>query len=411
MKPWWQKLVSRGAVKNAVPETSLFDELVPEMPSGGALSAFSLTPTADVPPGASGWATYDKMQADPQVKACLAVKKFAVLSRGWELHPASVSPEDVDVAAFVRAALLGMEGSLNDALFHVLDALAKGVSVLEINYRLMETGKVSLKSLKAKDPALFTLETDEFGNLLSLSGPDSACYPAEKFVIYAYMPSYDRPFGTSDLRAAYRAWRAKDWIQTWWNKHLEKFGTPTVTASYPAKGGFGAEQQRQLLSLVSAVQNETALVLPDDIKLSLLESGRQADVAFADAIAFLDRAIAKSILGQTLTSDSTPGGSTYALGQVHWDIFGYYLQKLQRDLEDTVMNAQVISRLVALNYGPQTLLPTFHLGALDDGRLASAGSLITELVRGGVVAPEEPWIRAYLGLPAASPPSASVPPA
>ena len=42
----------------------------------------------------------------------------------------------------------------------------------------------------------------------------------------------------------------------------------------------------------------------------------------------------------------------------------------------------------------------FSLGQIDNGQLAAAGSLITGLVSGKVIAPEEPWIRGYLGLPA-----------
>ena len=51
------------------------------------------------------------------------------------------------------------------------------------------------------------------------------------------------------------------------------------------------------------------------------------------------------------------------------------------------------------NFPPGTASPTFHLGELDEGRLATAGKLITYLMAGKVIAPEEPWIRSYLGLP------------
>ncbi|MDQ2799882.1 MAG: DUF935 domain-containing protein, partial [Armatimonadota bacterium] len=105
--------------------------------------------------------------------------------------------------------------------------------------------------------------------------------------------------------------------------------------------------------------------------------------------------------GQTLTSDSTSGTNTNALGQVHWDVLGFYLQKLQRDLEQSVVNAQLIDRIVACNFGPDAARPTFHLGALDDSRLSSVGALIKDLVAGHILAPDEPWIRGYLGLPAA----------
>ena len=86
------------------------------------------------------------------------------------------------------------------------------------------------------------------------------------------------------------------------------------------------------------------------------------------------------------------------------DVLSFYLQKLQRDLEETVMTRQLLQRLVALNFPAGTPCPTFRLGKIDDGKLQTAGALIGSLIAGGVVAPTEPWIRSYLGLPAADAP-------
>lgn len=374
-------------------------------PANGASLLGALTSLAlpdDGLPG--GYETYKKMQADPQIKACLNTKKFAVLAQGWEVHAASDSPEDQAVAAFVRDALAGMRGSVLDALYDVLDALALGVSLVEIVYQVIEDGpdqgRIGLAALKSKDPAGFVFETDAFANVVALRGCLGASYPPDKFLRYSYMPQYENPLGQSDLRAAYRPWLVKQQLLRWWAKYLEKFGMPTVTGSYDPTRGYGTDQQRELLSLVSQVHNESAVVLPSDMHLGLLETTRTSAAGFLEAIEYLDRAIAKSILGQTLTTDGSASGATFALGSVHQDMLNFYLGKLQRDLEETVMNAQLIAPLVAYNFGPGTARPHFTLGTLDDGRLQTAGRLIADLVAGKVIAPDEPWIRGYLGLPA-----------
>ena len=390
-----------GRKRPPLKEVAAVGGLSPEMRPGilGALS--SLASPAEELPG--GYGTLRRMQQDPQVRACLSTKKFAVLSRGWEVHAASAAA-DQDVAAFVRACFDGMRGSLLDNLYDVLDALALGVSILEINYALIAEGPyqgmVGLHSLKSKDPGDFQFETDAFLNLTGLRGPAGASYEVDKFVIYSYMPQYENPLGTSDLRAAHRAWGMKQQILRWWAKYLEKFGMPTVTGSYDAMRGYGQDQQRELLSIVAQVHNESAVVLPSDMHLGLLETARSGGADFGELVAYLDRAMAKSILGQTLTSDSTGGGSTYALGQVHLDILRFYLRKLQRDLEQGVVGEQIIRRLLAYNFPAGTACPRFSLGQIDDGQLAAAGTLIKDLVAGQVIAPEEPWIRSYLGLPA-----------
>lgn len=398
-RPFW-----RGAdgKKPALGEVATVAGLSPELRPGilGALTA--LAGPGDEVPG--GYVALRRMQNDPQVKACLSTKKFAVLSQGWEVHAASPAPADVEVADFVRGCFNDLRGSLLDDLYDVLDALALGVSVTEIVYKLItdgpNAGKVGLAALKAKDPGDFQFETDAFLNLTGLRGTAGMVFDPSKFVIYSYMPAYENPLGTSDLRAAYRPWFIKGQLLSWWAKYLEKFGMPTVTGSYDATKGYGQDQQRELLSIVAQVHNESAVVLPSDMHLGSLETQRAQGADFDEMVSYLDRAIAKSILGQTLTSDSSGGGATYALGQVHLDVLRFYLHKLQRDLEQGVVQEQIIRRLVGFNYPAGTACPVFSLGQIDNGQLAAAGSLIKDLVAGKVIAPEEPWIRGYLGLPA-----------
>lgn len=370
----------------------------------GLIAPVSLA--GDLPPGAQGYTTYRRMQQDPQVKACLSTKKFAVLSRGWEVHPASEDQADRDVAEFIRWTLADMRGSVLDVLYSVMDALALGVSITEINYKLLDagphTGKLGLHSLKSKNPEIFFFDCDSFLNLHALRIAGGQELPPEKFLIYSYQPQYENPLGTSDLRAAYQSWYMKEQMLKWWGKFLEKFGLPTVVGKYSAKAGYGQAQLKTFLSTLRQVHNETAIAVPDDMEIALLEAQRALDAGFDEAIAYMDRGIAKSILGETLTADSSAHGSTYGLGQVHMDVLSFYLQKLQRDLEETVMTEQLIQRLVKLNYPPGTASPTFRLGKIDDGKLQTAANLISQLVTGEVIQPSEPWIREYLGIPAES---------
>jgi len=306
----------------------ILEELAPAQDVSllGALHTVAF-PGDGLPGGDGGYGTYRKMLRDPQVKACLSTKKFAALSQGWSVHAASDAPADQAVAAFVRAALANLRGSVLDALYDALDALALGVSLLEINYKLIDggpyAGMVGLDSLKSKDPGLFLFETDAFANVTALRGALGVVYPTDKFLRYSYMPEHENPLGRSDLAAAYKAWFVKQQLLRWWAKYLEKFGLPTITGSYDSARGYGTDQQRELLSIVAQVHNESAVVLPSDMKLALLETSRAQAAGFQEAVDYLDRAIAKSILGQTLTTDSTGSGATYALGSVHQDVLTF----------------------------------------------------------------------------------------
>ena len=368
-----------------------------------------------------GLAIYDEMQHDSQVCSCLNTKKFAVLSKGWDVQPASDDPGDVEVAQFVKFCLEDMRGSVQEVLFKVLDALAKGYSICEINYKVIESGKyagmIGLDSIKSKDPAMFGFDMDEFLNVRGLvtSTPGmKAELPVDKFIIYTYMPGYELPHGQSDLRTAYKHWWSKEIITKFWNMYLEKFGMPTAKGAY--RRGMPKDQQDELLRVLDKIQQETAIVVPEDVQIELLEAQRGGEAGYQNAIEFHNKQIAKAILGQTLTSDEGTRVGSMALGQVHMNVMGFYLEKLKRDLEETVVREQLIRRLVDFNFagGPVAVsrrgrrryvegknYPRFMLGSVEERDLNLLGGLITQLIEGKVVSPDEPWIREYLGLPAA----------
>jgi len=354
--------------------------------------------------GMRGYAIYDQMQRDAQVQACLTIKKLAVLSRGWEVHPASSDARDVEVADFVRFALESMRGSILDVLYNVLDALAKGFSVLEINYAFLDkgphAGRVGLASIKAKDPSTFAFDTDEFLNVRGLkrtprvSGSENLA--PDKFVVYSYMPRYESPYGTSDLRAAYKHYWSKDILTRFMNLYLEKYGSPTAKGSY--KRGTPKASQEELLGVISKIQQETAIVIPEDVQVELLEAHRGGEAGYLQAIEFHDKQISRAILCQTLMTDEGTRVGSFALAKVHLDVLKMCLRKLKRDLEESVMGEQVIKRLVDYNFSVAAY-PTFSLGPLEDTDVAQLSGVVSQLVSGQIIKPDEQWIRGYLGLP------------
>ena len=352
-----------------------------------------------------GLAIYDEMQQDSQVRCSLNTKKFAVLSKGWDVQPASDSPEDVGIAAFVKFCLEDMRGSVQDAMFKVMDALAKGFSICEINYKVIPDGQyagmVGLDSIKSKDPAAFGFDMDEYLNVRGLTMTAPALrtdLPTDKFIIYTYMPGYELPHGQSDLRAAYKHWWSKEVVMKFWNMYLEKFGMPTAKGKY--RRGTPKSQQEELLKVLDKIQQETAIVVPEDVTIELLEAQRGGEAGYREAVEFHNKQIAKAILGQTLSSDEGTRVGSLALAKVHMEVLYFYLEKLKRDLEETVMREQLVRRLVGFNFAGGRC-PRFTLGSLRETDLELLGGLIAKLVDGKVVAPDEPWIRDYLGLPVA----------
>ncbi|MFN4033619.1 MAG: DUF935 family protein [Fimbriimonadales bacterium] len=304
-----------------------------------------------------GYAVYERMLTDAHVKACFDLKRWGVLSASWRLEPADDTPEALRVHEFVLYNLHTMQGGVFSMLWRTLDALAKGVAILEKLYTYRTeppyTERWTLRGFKAKNPALFEFEVDAFRNLkaLTLHAPNGELIhlPREKFIVYAYQPRYESPAGESDLRAAYRAWRSKERILQMWDLFLAKYASPTLIGVY--KRGLPPAQQEELLRALDKVQQETAIIVPEEVKVDALEFKQSGAESFAQAISHHNAEIAKSILGETLTTDEGQRVGSLALGQVHLKVLQTQLRSLRADLAERVMQDQVIRPLVQLNFG------------------------------------------------------------
>jgi phage gp29-like protein len=357
--------------------------------------------------GRKGLDVYSSMCKDAQVKACLSIKKASVLSRGWEIIPVKADGErGKEVAEFCSWALEEMNGSILTLLWNVCDAIAKGYSIQNFVWQVIKTGKWAGKwsplFLKSKDPGDWSFDVDEYKNITCLRHHlDDKTFDVSRFVVYSYNPEYSNPYGVSDLRACYRNWWSKDLLTRFWNLYLEKYGSPTVKGSY--RRGTPKAAQAELLNILSKIQQQSAVVIPEDMKAELLETVRQGDVGYRIAVDYHNKEIAKSILNMTLITDDGSHVGSFALAKVHLDILRMCLKGLKLDLEESVMKEQVLRPMVRYNFGVDVPVPDFSLGPMEERELAPLSTGIKNLVDCGVLDPKDPFIREFLGLQGAGP--------
>jgi phage gp29-like protein len=345
---------------------------------------------------------YKKMQNDPDVKIGLLIKTGGVLSQGWDLSPGLDEEEPeynlaVEQMDYVQSVFDAMPGSLDDVLECMLeDALGCGVSIAEKNYRISD-GKVSYSSIKTKDPAYFKFVYDDYMNLVGLKqqvNAGSKELDPSKFIYLGYNAKYGEIAGISDLRSAYKYWWAKDKLTQWMLIHAEKYAMPTAKGTYAH--GLGAEQQVEILRVLERIKTETALLVPDSVGIELLEAKNSAQSIYLPLLEWCGKQIIRSILGQTLTTDEGARSGSLALGQVHQNILGIYIKKLQRNIEEFV-NEQIIRDLIDYNWAVRHY-PNFML-RLDEKDINRLADVMFRLTQAAIVDPGESWIREYLGIP------------
>lgn len=334
-----------------------------------------------------GFEIYNEMMLDDEVKSSLELKKHATLTAAWDIIPADEDKVSVEIASFVGDCFAEMTGSITDFLYKTLSALTYGFSITEIVWEPRADGRIGVKALKSKRPHHYQFETDDFANLK----PDGLVYTIEetkldvsKFIIYTYGKQFGNHYGTSDLRGAYRPYWAKDNIIKFWNIYLERFGAPTVIGKHKTTNPNVVSKLRDILT---NFQNKTSITFREgEFDLSLLEPQRRSAVDYEKALAFHNRSISRSIL---IPDRLASGGETgaYAQAKVHFDVFLWVVQKLRRELEETVMQEQLIRRLVDWNYSNVSKLPVFKFRPLTDEQRFELAKAFGDAVQKGVITP------------------------
>lgn len=362
-----------------------------------------------------GLNVYDQMRLDDEVKAALTLKKQAVISPGWDIEPSSEDPRDVEIAEFVEDTLNRIDGTVENMLMQVMTALDYGYSVVEKVWKIQDKGefkeKIVYKSFKSKKPHNYEFDTDEFGNLkrdgLVLTGIDvnERRLPINKFIIYAHQQEFGNPYGTSDLRSAYRPWWSKDNAVKFWNIALERYGSPLAIGKVKRNTpGAGA----RLLAILDKIQNKQSLVFnADDFDLDFLEASKNIGKAFDLALAFNNKAISRSILlPDRLSSDGGSGATgSFAMSKSHFDVFLWVVNFLRRELEDKVMFEQIIRPLVDTNFADVDNYPIFKFRPLtDEQKIDLAGAFASAVQKGSitnVTLEDENYTRRVLSYPEA----------
>lgn len=308
-----------------------------------------------------GLTFYEQLERDAHVSSVLQTRKLAVIGREWEVLPAAETPKDLEVAEFVKQVFANLGGPVktehaaaaksgfDQARLDLLDAVLKGFSVAEILWMVGDDGKLTIDELKGRNPRRFSFDVENRLRVLTLKDAiDGELLPSNKLIILTHEKRYDNPYGT--------ALGQKLWWPVWFKKHgikfwatfNDKFGMPTAIGKYPT--GASKEAKSALLDALRAIQQETAITIPEGMVVELLEAKRSGTVdTYDDFIQFMNGEISKAVLGQTLTTELAGPTGSFAASQTHQEV-RLELVKADCDLLCEGINSQLIPPLVQMNF-------------------------------------------------------------
>jgi len=296
----------------------------------------------------------EMLDEDAEVFSAMQYKILARLSSGWEIEPASDEREHQQHAEFIRAQLQQMRGTVSEFLENAMDALSFGASVNERIYRPITEGewrgKVGLQAIKPRPIKTFRFITDKHGNLERLEQRQGitntfTTLDHNYFVIWVWRGkgSY---VGRSELRAAYRWFKAKQILPQLWFLFLERYAAPSAVGKF--EPNTDPSDKAEVLGFLEGLKGKGAAIVPKDWELELIESARRG-VDYQDGLKYCDAQIRKAVLLPSLISSEGERGA-YSLGQRHADNFTWVLDALGERLAEDVMGDQVIRPLIDLNF-------------------------------------------------------------
>lgn len=373
--------------------------------------------------GKKGMGVWDTMiRRDAQVKNSYFLRRLCLLATARDIVPADENdPEAVMQRDFIDYCFKEMDGSIEDFIMKISDAIRCGFKVAEIVYRYIDegdfAGKIGLRKLVVRSSANYEFEVDEHGNLgangliENPGGPNEQHLPTAKFVIWSYNRTDDDGssiYGNSDFEAIYRYFYANDITHRMWGLACEKYTKPDIMATRHddlTRGNPTPDQRDGLLQKLRNLHRKAALWIPSWATVEKRESPKAGQDVFREFTNWNNQMISKGMLLGTLIQQEGQLRGSYALGKKQFDLFYLNNRQIMRQIEEEIFLEQIIKRLIRLNFN-KPRYPRFRLVEPRDPEETKAkAQVLMYLSKVPWIELQEDELREYIGFEKISEPT------
>lgn len=308
-------------------------------------------------------------QKDAELSSAVNTRRLAVLGLPWEILPASDSPEDEEIAAFIREQFKAsaIRRLLTDLMDNVITGFAgvwmhwhAGPPTVVTHFEEVPGRRFTFQELHStyEAPAL------RYPRLLTLANPSRGeDIPPYSMVYHEHQARSGLPQDRGLVRTLAFLFVLKNYALKDWGVYTENFATPRRIGKYPRYAGPDAidKLEKGLLRLAG----DSVAIIPEEMVIEVLEA-RSASTGehsiHERLVKYVDHAYQHAILGQEASTEGTPGklGADLEQGKVRFDI----LKSDSEALSDTISD-QVVRPLVGFNYGFDRPMPEFRLIARE----------------------------------------------
>jgi phage gp29-like protein len=294
------------------------------------------------------------VRKDPQFRTVINLRKLAVVESEWEIIPADDSNLSMELADYMNDMLRHDLSSFRKNMMEMMDAIVTGYTVQEILTTIDKHGNEVLKALLYRNPDRFEFGSDGELYLIKPNSLKPKRLNRRHFLIHTNDATPENPYGESVLgEASFWLYYLKNGNWKDWAQFNERFGQGILKGEYE-RGNIKAMEQT--FDALRMLRSNGYAVFEKGSNVEILEASRNAG-DYKTFLNEIDRAIAKMVLGQELTTSTGSGSGSYSLGKVHQSTFDSIIRSDRLNLEETING--LIREILGRTFKSQHKMPRF----------------------------------------------------
>jgi phage gp29-like protein len=300
---------------------------------------------------------YESLLDDSQVTSTFQQRRLALTMTNTIIKPTNNDEKSADL---VKKIIDKLEfDSIIDKMSY---AIFFGYSIGELMFEV-EDNMILLSDIKVRRPRRFAFDIDDYLYLRGVNNDSKVKLDKSKFWILKYGGfSNDEVYGRGLAQTLQYPVLLKRQALDAWHTFLQKYSIPPLIGYLPP--GSDTDVYNKLLEIVTNFQSANGLVLPDNLRVEMLEPSRNGSPNFESFINICDQSISKIVLSQTMTTDN---GSSQSQATVHQNVKDEIVKADSKIIANS-FKKQVLDKIVYLNY-PDGSAPIIEFESVDNESL------------------------------------------